>query len=98
MIAMSHSAKSFGTLADYLANGRSGEESERVAWSASRHLPTADPEIAEKIMRATAAQNVRVKGPVYHLTLSFDPGDAVDRARWSIWWIVLSPHSTCTVI
>lgn len=80
MIAMSHSAKSFGTLADYLANGRSGEESERVAWSASRNLPTADPELAGKIMRATAAQNVRVKDPVYHLTLSFDPGDAVDRA------------------
>ena len=80
MIAMSHSAKSFGTLADYLANGRSGDESERVAWSASRNLPTADPELAGKIMRATAAQNVRVKDPVYHLTLSFDPGDAVDRA------------------
>lgn len=80
MIAMSHSAKSFGNLADYLANGRSGEESERVAWSASRNLPTADPELAGKIMRATAAQNVRVKDPVYHLTLSFDPGDAVDRA------------------
>ena len=80
MIAMSHSAKSFGTLADYLANGRSGDESERVAWSASRNLPTTDPELAGKIMRATAAQNVRVKDPVYHLTLSFDPGDAVDRA------------------
>ena len=80
MIAMSHSAKSFGTLADYLANGRSGDESERVAWSASRNLPTADPELAGKIMRATAAQNFRVKDPVYHLTLSFDPGDAIDRA------------------
>ncbi len=31
-------------------------------------------------MRATAGQNVRVKEPVYHLALSFDPGDAVDRA------------------
>jgi relaxase-like protein len=80
MIAMSHSAKSFGTLADYLANGRSGDEPDRVAWSASRNLLTADPELAGKIMRATAAQNVRVKDPVYHLTLSFDPGDAVDRA------------------
>lgn len=80
MIAMSHSAKSFGNLADYLANGRTGDESERVAWSASRNLPTADPELAGKIMRATAAQNVRVRDAVYHLTLSFDPGDAVDRA------------------
>src|SRR5437867_10309713 len=31
-------------------------------------------------MRATAGKNVRVKEPVYHLALSFDPGDAVDRA------------------
>jgi hypothetical protein len=31
-------------------------------------------------MRATAAQNVRVQQPVYHLALSFDPGDVVDRA------------------
>jgi len=30
-------------------------------------------------MRATAAQNVRVSQPVYHVALSFDPGDRVDR-------------------
>ena len=76
---MSSSARNFGALAQYLAKGRSGDEPERVAWSASRNLPTDDPEIAGKIMRATAAQNVRVKQPVYHLALSFDPGDQVDR-------------------
>jgi relaxase-like protein len=80
MIAMSSSAKSFGALAHYLANGRSGNEPERVAWSASRNLPTAEPELAGKIMRATASQNVRVAQPGYHVALSFDPGDAVDRA------------------
>ena len=80
MIAVSSSASGFGTLARYLAKGRSGDEPERVAWSASRNLPTEDPELAGKIMRATAAQNVRVKQPVYHLALSFDPGDQVDRA------------------
>lgn len=76
---MSSSARSFGALAQYLARGRSGDEPERVAWSASRNLPTDDPEIAGKIMRATAAHNVRVKQPVYHLALSFDPADQVDR-------------------
>ena len=76
---MSSSARRFGALAQYLARGRSGDEPERVAWSTSRNLPTDDPELAGKIMRATAAQNVRVKQPVYHLALSFDPGDQVDR-------------------
>jgi relaxase-like protein len=80
MIGMSSSAKSFGALAHYLANGRSGNEPERVAWSASRNLPTSEPELAGKIMRATASQNVRVAQPGYHIALSFDPGDAVDRA------------------
>lgn len=80
MIGMSSSAKSFGALAHYLANGRSGNEPERVAWSASRNLPTAEPELAGKIMRATASQNIRVAQPGYHVALSFDPGDAVDRA------------------
>jgi predicted nucleic acid-binding Zn-ribbon protein len=80
MIGMSSSAKSFGALAHYLANGRSGNEPERVAWLASRNLPTSEPELAGKIMRATASQNVRVAQPGYHVALSFDPGDAVDRA------------------
>jgi len=76
---MSSSARSFGALARYLATGRSGDHPERVAWSTSRNLPTDDPGLAGKIMRATAAQNVRVQQPVYHLALSFDPNDAVDR-------------------
>jgi hypothetical protein len=80
MIGMSSSAKSFGALAHYLANGRSGNDPERVAWSTSRNLPTDEPELAGKIMRATASQNVRVTQPGYHVALSFDPGDAVDRA------------------
>jgi hypothetical protein len=79
VIAMSSSARNFGALAHYLATGRSGDHPERVAWSASRNLPTDDPEVAGKIMRATAAQNVRVKQSIYHLALSFDKNDAVDR-------------------
>ena len=67
-------------LARYLVEGRAEEAENRVAWVASRNLPTDDPELAARIMRATAAQNVRVKEPVYHVALSFDPGDVVDRA------------------
>ena len=76
---MSSSARNFGALAHYLATGRSGNHPERVAWSTSRNLPTNDSELAGKIVRATASQNVRVKQPVYHLALSFDPSDTVDR-------------------
>lgn len=80
MIGVSSSNKSFRVLARYLAEERNAEEEKRVAWATSRNLPTDDPDLAARIMRATAAQNVRVKDPVYHLTLSFDPGDTVDRA------------------
>ena len=80
MIGVSSSNKSFRVLARYLVEGRTEEAEKRVAWIASRNLPTDDPELAAKIMRATAAQNVRVKEPVYHVALSFDPGDTVDRA------------------
>lgn len=80
MIAISSKSQSFGAIAKYLIAGRSGEEWDRVAWTTSRNLPTADPELAGIIMRATAEQSDRVTRPVYHLALSFDPGDTVDRA------------------
>ncbi len=79
MIAVATGTRSFGELANYLANGRSGSEGGRVGWSASRNLPTNEPELAGKIMRATASQNVRVERPAYHLVLSFHPEDTVDR-------------------
>lgn len=80
MIAVSSSGKSFGALASYLANGRTGEERDRIAWATSRNLPTDDPELAATFMQATASRSDRVEKPVYHLALSFDPGDRVDRA------------------
>jgi hypothetical protein len=80
MIAVSSSGKTFRALAAYLANGRSGEEQDRVAWAASRNLPTSDPELAATFMRATAARSDRIQKPVYHVALSFDPNDSVDRA------------------
>lgn len=79
MIAVSSSGKSFRALAWYLSNGRSGEEQDRVAWAVGRNLPTNDPELAATFMRATASRSDRVEKPVYHLALSFDPGDSVDR-------------------
>ena len=80
MIAVSSSSRSFAALGKYLVVGRDKVEEGRVAWTSARNLPTNDPELAAKIMRATASQNVRVSQPVYHLALSFDPRDVVDRA------------------
>jgi hypothetical protein len=80
VIAVSSSGKSFRALAAYLAAGRTGEERDRVAWSAARNLPTNDPELAATFMRATAAQSAKVEKPVYHVVLSFDPTDVPDRA------------------
>ncbi len=37
-------------------------------------------ELAATFMRATAARSDRIEKPVYHVVLSFDPGDAVERA------------------
>lgn len=77
MIANTSSGRRFASLADYLVHGRSGIETERVAWTASRNLGTDDPELAAALMQATARQSVAVQVPVYHLTISFDPQDQV---------------------
>lgn len=79
-IAVSSSGRTFGAIAKYLALGRSGQEPERVAWSSARNLPSNDPELAARFMRATAEQNPRVQKPVYHIAISFDPADPVNRA------------------
>ena len=77
VIAETSSGRRFAALAHYLLHGRSGEEPERVAWTAGRNLGTDDPELAAVLMQNTAARNVRVEAPVYHLTISFDPNDPV---------------------
>ena len=81
MIGVSSSGRSFKALGRYLVEGRDREAQGRVAWSSARNLPTDDPELAAKIMRATAAQNVRTSQPVYHLVLSFDPRDQISREQ-----------------
>lgn len=80
MIAVSSSGRSFAAIARYLALGRNGNAPERVAWTSARNLPSNDPELASRFMRATAAQSLTVEKPVYHLAIAFDPHDAVDRA------------------
>jgi hypothetical protein len=77
VIATTSSGRRFAALAKYLMHGRSGEEIERVAWTAGRNLGTDDPELAAALMQATADQNVRVEIPVYHLTINFAPNDSV---------------------
>jgi hypothetical protein len=81
MIATTSSGRRFAALARYLLRGRSGEETERVAWTAGRNLGLDDPELAAVLMQATADQNPRVEVPVYHLTINFDPNDPVTPAE-----------------
>lgn len=72
--------RGFAGLARYLETGRTGNDPDRVDWIEARNLPTTDPETASLLMRATAARSDRTEKPVYHIALSFDPKDAVDRA------------------
>ena len=70
----------FKGLAAYLERGELDRmDPDRVDWIESRNLPTRDPETAACLMSATARDSERVRKPVYHLSISFDPGDAVDR-------------------
>jgi hypothetical protein len=77
VIANTSSGKRFGPLATYLVSGRSGTETDRVAWTAGRNLGTDDAELAAPLMQATARQSALVQVPVYHLTVSFDHQDRV---------------------
>jgi hypothetical protein len=79
---MTSSGRRFLPLARYLLHGRAGdEEPERVAWTAGRHVGTDDPELAARLMQATANANARVQAPVYHLTIDPNPLPALERAR-----------------
>jgi hypothetical protein len=77
VIATTSSGRRFYALARYLLHGRSGDDAERVAWTAGRNLGVDDPELAAAIMQATANANLQVEAPVYHLTINFDPTDPV---------------------
>lgn len=79
MIGKVMKGRGFTGLARYLETGRDENAPDRVEWIEARNLPTNDPETASLLMRATAAQSNRVQKPVYHIALSFDPEDEVDR-------------------
>jgi hypothetical protein len=81
VIVTTSSGRRFAALAKYLVHGRSGAETERVAWTAGRNLGLDDPELAAVLMQATADQNVRVEIPVYHLTINFHPHDVVSQQQ-----------------
>jgi len=69
----------------YLEVGRSGREYDRVDWIASRNLcDIDDPEIAGRLMEATADQSLRIQKPVYHVSIAFDPNDTVSRPRMEL--------------
>jgi len=73
--------KDFAGLRHYLMEGKQGADKDRnrVAWITTRNLATADPEIAAKVMTATAALSVRVERPVYHLIVSWHPDEEPGR-------------------
>jgi hypothetical protein len=77
VIAKTSSGRRFGALADYLVHGRSGIETDRVAWTASRNLGTDEPELAPALMQAIGRQSAVVQVPVYNMTISFDHHDQV---------------------
>ncbi|HEX6749064.1 MAG TPA: relaxase/mobilization nuclease domain-containing protein [Longimicrobium sp.] len=71
---------SFKGLASYLETGKDRAHPERVDWIETRNLPTERPDVAARLMAATARESVQTQKPVFHLSISFDPGDEVDRA------------------
>lgn len=79
MIAKAMRGRGFAGLARYLEAGKDGAGSGRISWSEARNLPSNVPREVAVMMRATAAQSLRVHRPVYHLALSWDPDDLVDR-------------------
>jgi len=70
----------FAGLLRYLLT-KDGRHPERVEWTASRNLASADPRLAAVEMRATAERNVRVEKPVFHLSINLDPDERLDPAQ-----------------
>ena len=72
MIATGRAGKSFRALGAYLAE----KDESRVAWSETRGTIATDPRGAWAEMEADVADTEsRVEKPVYHVIISFDPGD-----------------------
>ncbi len=73
--------KNFHALARYLVHGREGApDGKRVAWIFAQNLPTEDPELAAKLMTATAALSPRTRRAVYHLMIAWAPDERPEPA------------------
>jgi hypothetical protein len=81
MIAEATTGDSFMGLVRYLMYGPADQlDPDRVDWVESRNLPTSYPEAVARFMRATARDSPRTRKPLYHISISFDLTDRVDRA------------------
>lgn len=83
---------SFKDLAAYLMRDANAQISDRVAWTETRNLATQNPEVAWRVMAATAMNQVQLKkaagiglggrkagGSVVHLSISWKDKEALDR-------------------
>lgn len=65
----------FHSLARYLVHGKGGADPRRVAWTLAHNLPTDNPDLAAKMMAATAALSPRTRRAVYHLMIAWAPDE-----------------------
>ena len=67
------STNDFHALARYLVNGKGQGTTNpnRVAWTLGHNLPDDDPELAAKIMSATADDSPRTKKAAYHVMIAW---------------------------
>lgn len=65
--------RGFRGLVNYLLRGEKGtrDNPSRVAWTDVRNLASDEPELAPRLMRATAAMNRRCQAPAYHFVISW---------------------------
>lgn len=63
----------FHAMARYLVHGKAGTRPDprRVLWAFGYNLPTDDPELAAKLMSATAALSPRTRKAAYHLMIAW---------------------------
>lgn len=67
----------FADLARYLIKGPTGTpHPDRVQWLVAQNLPDSDPDLAAKIMTATAKLSPRTKKPTYHAMIAWHPDEA----------------------
>lgn len=63
--------KSFSGIAKYLESGRSGNETDRVAWYDLVNLDAESIEQSADLMTAVANENTRVEKPTYHFSINW---------------------------